>query len=65
MTIRELCSQIAKLEGKKHAASIGDVREIVGLIADQVYAEFKGECEAGTMLALENLGQRRAKKQRK
>ncbi len=29
MKIRELVSKIAKLEGKKHQASVGDVREIL------------------------------------
>lgn len=33
MTIRTLASMIAKLEGKKSQARIGDIREILKLIA--------------------------------
>lgn len=36
MTIKDLCSKIAALEGKKHQASIGDIREIVGIISEAV-----------------------------
>ncbi len=32
MKIRELVSKIAKLEGKKHQASVSDVREILKLV---------------------------------
>jgi len=34
MKIKELVSHIAKQEGKKHEASIGDVREIIGILSD-------------------------------
>jgi hypothetical protein len=37
MTLRKLCSKIARVEGLKHQASIGDVREIVGIISDELY----------------------------
>jgi len=32
-SIRQLCSQLAKLEGKKSESSIGNVRELVKLLA--------------------------------
>jgi 3-deoxy-D-manno-octulosonic-acid transferase len=32
MTLKELASKIAKTEGKKHQASIGDVREVISLL---------------------------------
>lgn len=32
MTIKQLASEIAKREGKKHQTSIGDVREIIKLL---------------------------------
>lgn len=32
MTMKQLASAIAKAEGKKHEASIGDVREILSII---------------------------------
>ena len=34
MTKKELCSLIAKREGKKHQASIGDIREILNILID-------------------------------
>lgn len=34
MNIRELASMIAKREGKKHQASVGDVREILKIFFD-------------------------------
>lgn len=33
MTLTQLASRIAKREGKKHEASIGDIREILRIIA--------------------------------
>jgi len=33
MTIQTLASQLAKMEGKKHQASIGDIRELLRMIA--------------------------------
>lgn len=37
MTIAKLASEIAKREGKKHQASVGDVREILRLIIELEY----------------------------
>lgn len=37
MTINKLASLIAKKEGKKHQASIGDIREILGILSDEIY----------------------------
>lgn len=34
MTMQQLASAIAKREGKKHQASIGDIREILRIIVD-------------------------------
>ena len=36
MTYKELASMIAKQEGKKHNASVGDVREILTLTLQQL-----------------------------
>ena len=33
MTIQTLASQLAKMEGKKHQASIGDIRELLRMLA--------------------------------
>ena len=37
MKIQELASEVAKKEGHKSQARIGDVREIIGIIADICY----------------------------
>jgi len=34
MTLNKLASAIAKREGKKHQASIGDIREVIKIIVD-------------------------------
>ena len=41
MTINELASALAKAEGKKHQASIGDIRELLKLLV---------EAEAGSIV---------------
>jgi hypothetical protein len=38
MTLRKLASEIAKREGKKSQARIGDIREILGILSD-IYVE--------------------------
>ena len=40
-TVSELCSKLAKMEGGKHQASIGDVREIIRCFADLIAKEDK------------------------
>ncbi len=62
MTIKELVSKIAKLEGKKHQASVGDVREIVGLVSDEVFAS---NDPVSFMLELSQNGKHRAKRKAK
>ena len=37
MKISELASAIAKVEGHKSEARIGDIREILGILADMSY----------------------------
>jgi len=32
MTIKQLVSAVARLEGKKHEASVGDIREILSIL---------------------------------
>lgn len=64
MTIKELVSHIAKLEGKKHEASVGDIKEIVGLLSDLFYnAESQGDHSVG--LSIYYNGKRRANKRGK
>lgn len=38
-TIKELASEIAKREGKKTQARIGEIREILGILSDMVFAD--------------------------
>lgn len=64
MTVKELCSKIAKAEGKKHEASIGDVREIVGIICEQFYSMSEGDF-ANLVNALVAAGRKRAKRRKK
>lgn len=40
-TITELCSKLAKLEGKKHQCSVGDIREIFRCFADLCISDSK------------------------
>lgn len=42
MTLNKLASAIAKREGKRSQARIGDIREVLGILADMVFA---CECE--------------------
>ena len=56
MNLKELYKVIAKREGKKSEVSIGNIREIVGIIADILVKHPK------TVSTLYRLGQRRAKK---
>lgn len=61
MTLQKLASEIAKREGKKSQARIGDIREIVGILADVFF-------EDGTIdiyHTLFELGAKRAKRRKK
>jgi len=66
MTIQTLASKVAKVEGKKSQASIGDVREILAILADLIYAEesqpYTGSESATIAEALYAEGEKRAKK---
>lgn len=59
MNMKELASKIAKLEGKKHQASVGDVREIIGLVSDAIYKD-----PQGVLIMLCNNGRRRSVKRK-
>lgn len=63
MTLKELVSAIAKEEGKKHQASVGDVREIVGIISDLLW-KFGNDDFSLLKTILKN-GERRAKRKGK
>ena len=59
MQVREIASAIAKKEGHKSQARIGDIREILSILADMSY-----ESEE-PLKALIALGISRAKRKRK
>ena len=59
MTIREIATEIAKREGKKSQARIGDIREILGILAD-IYTD-----HIEVTVCLIELAKRRAKRKKK
>lgn len=61
MTVKTLASTIAKREGKKSEARIGDIREILGILSDLFYEEEA----AGLYMVLLNNGLKRANKKPK
>ena len=61
LTITALASRIAKREGKKSQAKVGDVREILAILSDMYFEENGMRVQ---MLMLDN-GIRRAKRKRK
>lgn len=65
MTIKELVKHIAKYEGKKHEASVSDIREIVGILSDIFYSDVTVKGHSKTEDALFLNGKRRAKKKGK
>lgn len=54
-SLKDLFSSIAKQEGKKHQASVGDVREIVGLVSEAM------ALDSEVVAALIKNGQKRLK----
>ncbi len=64
MKLKELVTHIAQFEGKKHQASVGDIREIVGILSDVFFSQANDEHYEGPLLfrtLLEN-GDKRSKK---
>lgn len=59
MKLSEFASTIAQREGKKSQVSIGNIREIVGIVADLMYES------PNLQDLLLKLGQRRAKRRKK
>lgn len=59
MKIGELASLIAKKEGHKSEARIGDIREVLGILADMSYASQE------PITAIVQLGIARAKRKKK
>lgn len=57
MKINDIAKEIAKREGKKSQARIGDIKEILGILADIVW-----ECPTDRVPTIIKLGHQREKK---
>jgi hypothetical protein len=60
-TIKELASAIAKKEGKKSQARIGDIREILSILSDMLFDEKNDRLDDLVTILYKN-GRKRAKK---
>jgi hypothetical protein len=54
-TLKDIASEIARREGKKKPARIGEVREVLGIVSDMVFEDPR------IVSTLFSNGQRRAK----
>lgn len=62
MKINDIAKEIAKREGKKSQARMGDIKEILGILADMNYEiTQKGPDTFGIIRPLFELGVKRAK----
>ena len=64
MTIADLVKKVSISEGNKSQVSVGNIREILGIISDTLALEFEMEnpkWEGSTLQALVKNGQRRKK----
>ena len=64
MTLNKLASEIAKREGKKSQARIGDIREIIGVFSDICHEELENNSTEPMDLIVAT-GEKRAKKKKK
>lgn len=62
MNIKKLASEIAKREGKKTQARIGEIREVLAILSDILYNDFKNEEDYTTFIGIVKNGENRAKK---
>lgn len=60
MTMRKLASDVAKVEGKKSQARVGDIREILSILSDMYFNDFQT-----IQWCLWSNGAKRAKRKRK
>lgn len=63
-TMRGLASEIAKREGKKSQAKIGDIREILGILSDILYADYEQYSHDTAIVIIES-GKKRSKRKKK
>jgi hypothetical protein len=64
MRMRDLASVLAKREGKKHEATVGDVREVLSLLCD-VLAEEQAADSAATLITVAREVKKRADRLRR
>ncbi len=64
MTLNQLASRIACIEGKKSQARIGDIREILGILAD-IMRDVDDEAFDELARAFKDAGVKRAKRKKK
>lgn len=60
MNINKLASEIAKREGKKTQARIGEIREVLAILSDILHEEFSAR-NFNTFANIYNNGKRRSK----
>lgn len=66
MTMQDLASKIARIEGKKSQARIGDIREILSILGDMVWDEIQvDEMNSPILNAILASAEKRAKKAEK
>lgn len=64
-SVGAIAKEIAKREGKKSEVRIGDIREILSVLADLFHEDFVEPEVVPIDLILYNLGARRAKRKKK
>ena len=63
MTIKQLAAQIAKIEGKKSQARIGDIAEILSILSDMAWEKLG--LDDSPLETLVKNGQKRSKRKKK
>lgn len=61
--LKQIASEIAKREGKKSQARIGDIREILGILSDLVSQHWIGPNDF--LIIFHDNGNKRAKRRKK
>jgi hypothetical protein len=62
MTIKDIVKEIASKEGKLKEVSVGNIREIVGIMSDMIFEDWGPN---GVYINLYKNGRQRAKKKKK
>ena len=65
MTLNKLASKIARLEGKRSQARIGDIREILAILGDICCAELDRKHYSDCFISIIDAGYARMKRKKK